>query len=167
VLDSPAFDSSHFLGEKMIFGLVIAESSIQLVPDGSIFVHIILILIMVVVLNRTLFKPVNALLAERERIGLSSVSEARKIQETIERELSVYESSLRSARAEGYRLAEEQRVQELHARRERLDLASSDLGRLIEAEKQAIQENAIKIQQGLEEKSAEVASAISNQILGS
>jgi hypothetical protein len=55
----------------------------------------------------------------------------------------------------------------LHARRERLDLASSDLGKLIEAEKQAIQENAIKIQQVLEEKSAEVASAISNQILGS
>lgn len=151
----------------MILGLVLAEGSIQLVPDGSIVLHIILVLIMVVVLNRTLFKPVNSLLAARERIGLGSISEARKIQERIERELFGYESSLRGARAEGYRLAEDQRVQELRARRERLDLASSEMGKLVEAEKQAIQQNAIQIQQVLAAKSVEMASAISNQILGS
>jgi F0F1-type ATP synthase membrane subunit b/b' len=42
-----------------------AENSIQLVPDGTLFLHIIIILLMVFVLNATLFKPINRILEER------------------------------------------------------------------------------------------------------
>ena len=46
--------------------LAFAES-IQLFPDGTIFIHIALILIMIWVLNRTLFKPINRVLATRDK----------------------------------------------------------------------------------------------------
>jgi len=44
-----------------------AEDSIQLVPDGTMVLHVIIILIMVYVLNATLFKPINQVLAAREK----------------------------------------------------------------------------------------------------
>nr|MBA3769194.1 hypothetical protein [Blastocatellia bacterium] len=45
--------------------LLFAES-IQLFPDGTLFIHIALILLMIWVLNRTLFRPINRVLAARE-----------------------------------------------------------------------------------------------------
>ena len=36
-----------------------AEDSIQLVPDGTLVLHVIIILVMVYVLNATLFKPIK------------------------------------------------------------------------------------------------------------
>ena len=77
----------------MVF-LALAENSIQLVPDGTIFLHIALILLMIWVLNRTLFKPVNRILETRERMtggsfvvlaamGLSRTSNSLKSGERI------------------------------------------------------------------------------------
>ena len=45
--------------------LAFAES-IQLVPDGTIVLHIAIIITMVFVLNKILFKPINSVLEERE-----------------------------------------------------------------------------------------------------
>src|SRR6476646_5574329 len=43
------------------------EGSIQLFPDGTIFIHISLILLMIWVLNRTYFRPVNKVIESREK----------------------------------------------------------------------------------------------------
>ena len=39
--------------------LALAEGSIQLVPEGTVFFHIAVIILMVYVLNATLFRPIN------------------------------------------------------------------------------------------------------------
>ena len=67
----------------MIF-LAFAENSIQLVPDGTLFLHIAIILIMVFVLNRTLFKPINRILDERERRTRGRSGEAHDILQRVE-----------------------------------------------------------------------------------
>ena len=46
--------------------LAFAEGSIQLVPDGTILLHIVFVLIMVAILNRVLFRPVAQVISERE-----------------------------------------------------------------------------------------------------
>jgi len=48
----------------MTLPLGFAENSIQLVPDGTLLLHILIILVMVYVLNATLFKPINQILAK-------------------------------------------------------------------------------------------------------
>ena len=60
--------------------LALAESSIQLFPDGTIFVHIAIILVMIWILNRTLYKPINRILETREKSkgGHASEAEDRK-----------------------------------------------------------------------------------------
>ena len=39
--------------------MILAETSIQLVPDGTLLLHLLMVAIMVFVLNRTLLKPIN------------------------------------------------------------------------------------------------------------
>ena len=49
----------------MTLPLGFAENSIQLVPDGTLLLHILIILVMIFVLNATLYKPINRVLAAR------------------------------------------------------------------------------------------------------
>jgi len=46
----------------MPFVLGFAENSIQLVPDGTLILHVIIILVMIYVLNTTLYQPINRIL---------------------------------------------------------------------------------------------------------
>ena len=100
----------------MIF-LGFAENPV-LVPDGTIFLHIIIILVMVYVLNATLFKPINRILEERERRTRGRSGEAKGIIQEVEDKLAAYERSLREARSEGYRLMEQERAEAMRERME-------------------------------------------------
>src|SRR5918998_905416 len=115
-----------------------AENSIQLVPDGTLFLHIALILVMVYVLNVTLFKPINRILEERERRTRGRSGEARDILDRVEEKMANYERTLRGARAEGYRLMERERAEAMQERQTRLGVIRDELGRLIEEQKQTI-----------------------------
>ncbi len=100
--------------------ILLAETSIQLVPDGTIFLHIALILIMIAVLNRTLFQPINKILDEREKRGVGALAEAEEIESRVSLGKKQYSDALRTARASGYKLAEERRSEDLREREQRL-----------------------------------------------
>ena len=82
--------------------LALAQGSIQLVPDGTLLFHVALILVMVAVLNRTLFQPVNKILQNRERLSGEGRNEAVRIASLANRKLAEYEADLRKARLDGY-----------------------------------------------------------------
>lgn len=121
----------------MIF-LGFAENSIQLVPDGTLFLHIALILVMVFVLNATLFKPINRILEEREKRTGGRSGEARDILRRVEEKTANYEHSLREARAEGYRLMEQVRAEAMLERQNMLNIIREEVERLIAEQKEAI-----------------------------
>src|SRR5215217_1659464 len=106
-----------------------AENSIQLVPDGTLFLHIAIILVMVFVLNATLFKPINRILEEREKRTRGRSGEAHDILQRVEESLTRYEQTLREARAEGYRLMEQERSTAVNERQARLAEVREELGR--------------------------------------
>lgn len=115
--------------------LAFAEESIQLVPDGTIFLHIALILLMIWVLNRTLFRPINRVLDERERKGGSRSGEAKTILGQVDDKMSKYEKTLRETRTEGYLLMEAQRARAMAARQEKVNGVKEDISSLIAQEK--------------------------------
>ncbi|MGB7925973.1 MAG: hypothetical protein WCF57_22220 [Pyrinomonadaceae bacterium] len=115
-----------------------AENSIQLVPDGTLFLHIALILVMVYVLNKTLFKPINRILEEREKRTGGRSGEARDILRRVEEKTANYEHSLREARAEGYRLMEQVRAEAMLERQTMLNLIREESDRLIAEQKGAL-----------------------------
>jgi F-type H+-transporting ATPase subunit b len=148
----------------MIF-LAFAENSIQLVPDGTLFLHIAIILVMVFVLNRTLFKPINRILEERERRTRGRSGEAREILQRVDEKAASYERSLREARAEGYRLMERERAEAMSERQARLNALREEIGRTVEEEKQLIRSQAEEARRTLEADARGIAAEISSQIL--
>ena len=63
----------------MPFVLGFAENSIQLVPDGTLILHVIIILVMIYVLNATLYRPINQILESREKRTRGRLTEAQEI----------------------------------------------------------------------------------------
>lgn len=149
----------------MVF-LCLAGNSIQLVPDGTILIHIALILLMVFVLNRTLFKPINRILEERERRTRGRSDEAEGISRRVDESMARYEKSLREARAQGYRTLEQQRAQAMLERQGKIDAVREEVGRLIEGEKVAIQTQVGEAKRTLTEEAQRVAASVSTHILG-
>lgn len=145
--------------------LAFAES-IQLVPDGTLFLHIAIILLMIYVLNRTLFKPINRVLDERERRTHGSSDEARGILRRVDESLSQYERSLREARAEGYQLLEKRRAEVMSIRQNRIGEVREELARSTEGEKESIRVQADEARRTLEAEARRVAATVSTQILG-
>jgi F-type H+-transporting ATPase subunit b len=145
--------------------LAFAES-IQLVPDGTLFVHIAIILVMIFVLNRTLFRPVNRVIEEREQRTVGRSGEAREVLQRVEENLSRYERSLREARAESYRLLEQQQAEASSDRQQKVGVVKKEVGDLIEVEKREIQTQAESARASLEGEARRVAASVSAQILG-
>lgn len=145
--------------------LAFAES-IQLVPDGTIVLHIAIIITMVFVLNKLLFKPINNILEERERRTRGRSGEARETIKRVEESLANYENSLRKARAEGYRHLEQKQAEAFGMRQEKIGLVRQEVEQQIEEEKGAIRAQAEDARATLESEAARIAAGISSQILG-
>jgi len=149
---------------SVLFAL--AESSIQLVPDGTLVVHGLIILIMVAVLNLTLFKPINRILEERDRQTRGRLEEARLTLKQIDKKLKEYERTLREARAEGYHLLEQQRVEALRQREARLSSVKEEVGNFLAAQKRGIAQQADDARSMLLSEARRLALEIGSRILG-
>jgi F-type H+-transporting ATPase subunit b len=145
--------------------LALAENSIQLVPDGTLFLHIALIILMVFVLNITLFRPINKVLEERERRTQGRSGEAQDILGRVESELKRYETSLREARLEGYHLLEGQRAEAMGVRQSQLGELREELRGLVDEEKDSIRAQTDAARDALAGDAQRLAAEISNQVL--
>ena len=142
-----------------------AEDSIQLVPDGTLVLHVIIILVMVYVLNATLFKPINQILASREKRTRGRLSEAQEILQSVTEKTSDYEKSLRQARAETYAFSEAQRAEAMKDRQQRLNDMRVQLAESVAREKQAIEQQAADARVTLGSESRQIAAEIGSRIL--
>jgi F-type H+-transporting ATPase subunit b len=142
-----------------------AENSIQLVPDGTLFLHIIIILLMVFILNATLFKPINRILEERERRTRGRSGEAHDILQSVDEKLSQYERTLREARSEGYRLMEQERAVAVSERQARLGAVREEINQSIVEQKEVIHEQVEEARSTLKGEARRLATEIGSQIL--
>jgi len=149
----------------MVLPLGLAENSIQLVPDGTIILHVFLILIMVYVLNATLFKPINQILAAREKRTRGRLTEAQEIMGSVSEKLSEYERALRTARTESYAFTEHERAGAMQLRQQQLDETRSQIAASTKAEKENIQRQAQQAQSTLEDDARRIAVEIGSRVL--
>jgi len=147
----------------IILGL--AGNSIQLVPDGTLFLHIAIIVFMIYVLNATLFRPVNRVLAERERRTRGGTGEAQDILQRVANSMNRYERSLRDARTEGYRLLEQERAKALLERQNQLNSLRTEIEASTEEQKSLLRTQSEQARASLEDDARKIASDISRQIL--
>src|ERR1041385_1077426 len=149
----------------MPIALGFAENSIQLVPDGTLILHVIIILVMVFVLNATLYKPINRILAAREKRTRGRMTEAQEIMSDVSTKVSNYEKQLRQARAEAYALSESERGSAMQERQQRLNEMRQQLSESIAKEKQTINQQADEARASLQDESRRIAGEISSRVL--
>ena len=145
--------------------MFLAEASIQLVPDGTLLLHLLMVGLMVFILNRTLLKPVNQILAERERQVEGSIHEARAMSVETEEKLTKYNAALREARTEGYRLLEKERAAALREKDEKIRLYRDEMSRSVAAQVEQTRQQKQKVSNELESQAAAIGDLISSQIL--
>jgi F-type H+-transporting ATPase subunit b len=149
----------------MVYPLGFAENSIQLVPDGTLFLHVLIILVMVYVLNRTLFRPINRILEAREKRTRGRLTEAEEIMANVGEKLTEYERALRAARTEAYALSEHERAAAMQDRQKELDEMRAQLAASIAEEKKAIQAQAEAARITLEADARRIAVEIGSRVL--
>jgi F-type H+-transporting ATPase subunit b len=149
----------------MTYPLGFAENSIQLVPDGTLILHVIIILVMVWILNKTLYKPINRILEAREKRTHGRMSEAQEIMTDVSEKVSNYERELRQARAEGYAMTEQERTLAMQERQGKLNEMRQQLSESLAQEKQTIQTQVEEARVTLDSESRRIAREISERVL--
>ncbi|MBK9153874.1 MAG: ATP synthase F0 subunit B [Chloracidobacterium sp.] len=147
-----------------MFLLAFAES-IQLFPDGTIFIHIALILIMIWALNRTFFKPINAVIQKRSRQKVGRGGEAEEILEDVAAKRKKYEKEMLAARTESYEIIEKERLAAVELRQSKINEARSEAAALIAAEKESLRDAVAQAKVEIALEADKMAEKISSNIL--
>ena len=146
--------------------LAFAES-IQLFPDGTIFIHIALILGMIWLLNRTLFRPINAVLVEREQQKGQDGGPAGPILKDVEEKEARYNRELLAARTEGYALIEKDQKAAVAKRDEKIAAAKLESAAALDAGKAELDKQDADARAAIAANAEKIADKIAATILNS
>ncbi|KXJ98603.1 MAG: F0F1-type ATP synthase subunit b [Acidobacteria bacterium OLB17] len=139
-------------------------AAIQLFPDGTMFVHIALILVMIWILNKTLFKPINEVLSAREKAKSHEGGEAGAILEDVARKEAAYSSEIRDARNEGYQIIEERHNAAVAQRNEKLGKVKEEVAATLDSGRADIERQAAdarrELQAGVEKMADHITATI-------
>ena len=145
--------------------MILAEASIQLVPDATLLLHLVLVVVMVFVLNRTLLKPINDILSEREKQITGRLREAEAMAAESQEKLKKYNDTLREARAAGYKLLEKERAEGLKEKEQQIRQHRDQLSKEVSSQVERIRKQEQAVKGELEAQAATIGSLISSQIL--
>ncbi len=146
--------------------IALAEGAIQLVPDGTLLLHLAVIAGMVALLNVTLLKPINRILENRDRRTRGRFVEAQTVLESVSEKLLEYESRLREARAEGYALLEEERAAVSREKELKVAEIKVEVATWLLDQKEKLRMDAEQVRAKLEKDAKPMAVEIARQILG-
>lgn len=146
-----------------IIFLALAENILSV--DGSFLFIFILIIALIFILNATLFKPVNQVLEERERLSSGRLSEAQQTLALYGERLKQYEDQIRSARAEAWQKLEAQRKEALATQQELMAQTRNETAAQIAAAKDEIAQQTAAARNKLEQDARAMATTISSNIL--
>jgi F-type H+-transporting ATPase subunit b len=135
-------------------------------PDGSLVVVLVLFIILVFTLNRLLFRPIGRVLDERQTFTEGATNEARAARRMYDARLAEYEATVRQARAESYKRAEQERGVALEARRKVIDEAKTQAHEQINLAKQEIEQQVGRARSALESETRQIAERITRTVLG-
>lgn len=148
---------------NLAFILLLEGSVISI--DGSFLFIFISIFLLIFILNRTLFAPINKVLDEREHLGAGRLHEAKHLLKQYDEKLNNYEQQIRQARAGAYQELESHRKEALTARQQLLEQVKQETAIQLNAAKGEIAQQTAAARQTLENEARAMAATISSQIL--
>lgn len=145
--------------------MILAEDTIQLVPDATLLLHLVFVVVMVVIVNRTLLRPINEILSEREKQITGRLREAETLAAESQEKLKKYSDTLREARTSGYKLLEKERAEGLKEKEQKLRQSRDELSNQVAAQVDQIRRQEQSVKGELEGQAASIGDLISSQIL--
>lgn len=145
--------------------LLLFAESIQLFPDGTLFIHVALILVMIWILNRTLYRPINKVLAMRERNKGGHSSEAAAILAGVEQKEAHYNKELLDTRSAGYALIEKEQKKAVTAREKKLAETKVEVAEKLETGRAELEKQSSEAEAALRKEAEKMAERIATGIL--
>ncbi|MFM9903168.1 MAG: hypothetical protein ACKVQJ_01195 [Pyrinomonadaceae bacterium] len=146
--------------------LAFAET-IQLFPDGTLFIHIAIILLMIWILNRTVYRPINRIIEAREKNKGGHSSEAASILSDVNEKESRYTTELLDTRSQGYELIEKEQKKAAAAHEQKIVDAKSDIASQFETGKAEIESQTGLARAAINKEAEKMAESIAANILRS
>jgi len=146
-----------------MFLLALAE--VQLVPDGTVIIHVALILIMIFILNRTFFRPINRILESRDKNRGGRFGEAEGILGEVSEKQSKYNQAMLEARNEGYGMIEKERTEAVAKREAALTNVKEEVAQKFAAEKTELEQQTAQAKAAIAAEAEKMAEKISSNIL--
>lgn len=146
--------------------LAFAEgASVQLLPDATLLIHIALILIMIWILNRTFFRPINRVIEARVKNKGGRFTEAEEILNQVSQKRAAYEESLLKARTEGYEMVEKERAEAVRQREAEISRVKEEVSQVFVQEKEELDRQTAQARQQIAQEAKVMADRISANIL--
>src|SRR5437868_863243 len=138
--------------------------SIQLFPDGSIFIHSDIILVMIYKLKLTYFRPINHVHESREKHKNAGGEAASILSEAADKE-AAYQAAIREARTQGYQLIEQKHAEAVAEREQKLGAVKSDVAAQLASEKASLESQAAEARAAVTAEAEQIADKIAKNIL--
>jgi F-type H+-transporting ATPase subunit b len=150
-----------------MFLLAFAEGgpAVQLLPDGTMLIHVALILLMIYILNRTFFRPVNRIIQARVKNKGGRFTEAEEILNQVSEKQAQYNAAILGARNEGYQLIESERAAAITEREKSLNQVKEEVAAALAREKEELSRKPAEARAAIARDADEMANKISANIL--
>ncbi len=149
----------------MVSPAILVFQEVQLVPDGTVFIHIALILLMIYILNRTFFRPINRVIQSRERSKGGHSSEAEEILNSVTEKQARYDAAMLEARSKGYELIEKERAEAVAKRQTQISSVKTEVEQTITREKAELERQTVEAKTVIALEAEKMAEKISANIL--
>ena len=145
--------------------MAFAEAENILSIDGSFFFILILFIVLVILANKLIYKPILQVLDKRDKLTVGASGEAASITDDYNKRLAHYENTIRQAKADSYRDLENRRKEALGKRVEIIDAAKAQIGTQINSAKADLLGQTTQVKHDLDRDALAIASQISSTIL--
>lgn len=149
----------------MISPAILAFQEVRLVPDGTLFIHIALILLMIYILNRTFFRPVNRIIQSREKSKGGHSGEAEEILKSVTEKQARYDAAMLEARSKGYELIEKERNEAIVDRQAKINTVKAEVEQTVSREKADLERQTAEAKVVIAKEAEKMADKISSNIL--
>jgi F-type H+-transporting ATPase subunit b len=125
-----------------------------------------MILLMIYILNRTFFRPINRILEARDKQKGGHSFEADAIMQQVEDKSTQYNKEMLDARNMGYELVAKEHKKAVDARVKKLEKAKADIAAKFEAERAELEKQKAEARVAIGTEAEKMAEKIAGDIIG-
>ncbi len=134
--------------------------------DWTLFVQMINFLVLLLILNHLLYKPILKILDERKTKINDAANTVRELERSSEEKLTLYHEQIQAAKIEALSQKEKIKAEGGEARSKLIDQVKEESDKIFLQARDGIEKEAALAREALRRQSEEMATAIAEKLLG-